>query len=210
MRISVVRNSAAFRLHGTWNAIVIRMHDVRITVVDMPDENVFQWVVRGVERGLARKLVETAGSRRLTVGELLNEVLREWGASQDASVSSSEARTVASESSLLSCSGNELEAIRERLTALEEALASGATMTASDKASRKRPEKRFEAPAEGETLPARARVLSEQQAAEAVRLKVEEGLGERLVAKRLGEGVTRDQVKGAWKRAGILPSKSKN
>ena len=117
------------------------------------DENVFQWVVRGVDRGLARRLVKTAASRRLTVGELLNEVLREWGASQDASRSPQDARTVASGSDPKPDSGNELDAIKERLTALEEALAGGTTMPPQPKPARKRPSKHFEADSQAQPAP---------------------------------------------------------
>lgn len=119
----------------------------------MADENVFQWVVRGVDRGLARRLVETAGARRLTVGELLNEVLREWGVSQDATRSPQDGRTVASGSEPKPDSRDELDAIRERLTALEEALAGGTTMPPQPKPARKRPSKHFQADSQAQPAP---------------------------------------------------------
>lgn len=119
----------------------------------MADENVFQWVVRGVDRGLARRLVETAGARRLTVGELLNEVLREWEASQDTSRSPQDGRTVASGSEPKPDSRDELDAIRERLAALEEALAAGATIPPQPEPARKRSAKRFETDSQAEPAP---------------------------------------------------------
>lgn len=166
----------------------------------MADENVFQWVVRGVDRGLARRLVKTAASRRLTVGELLNEVLREWEASQDAPRSPQDGRTAASGSDPKHASRDELDAIRERLAALEEALAAGATIPPQPKPARKRSAKRFEADSQAEPAPEAAapeernrewfkppafKRLSDAGAAE-VRRRFEAGESDEDIAKAMG------------------------
>lgn len=83
-----------------------------------------------------------------TVATLADQV-----AALDASRSPQDDRTVASGSDPNPDSGNELDAIRERLTALEEALASGATMPPSSKPVRKRSAKRFETDNQAEPAP---------------------------------------------------------
>lgn len=79
--------------------------------------------------------------------------LAEQVATLNASRSPQEARTVASDSDPKPDSRDELDAIRERLAALEEALAGRATMTASPKPARKQSAKRFEADNQAQPAP---------------------------------------------------------
>ena len=79
--------------------------------------------------------------------------LAEQVAALDASGSPQEGRTVASGSDPKPDSRDELDAIRERLAALEEALSGGATMPSQPKPARKRSEKRFEADNQAQPAP---------------------------------------------------------
>lgn len=93
-------------------------------------------------------LEEALGALQATVATLADQV-----AALDASRSSQDGRTVASGSDPKHDSRDELDAIRERLAALEEALANGATMPPQSKPARKRPSKHFEADSQAQPAP---------------------------------------------------------
>lgn len=93
-------------------------------------------------------LEEALDALQATVATLTDQV-----AALDASRSLQEARTVASDFDPKPDSRDELDAIRERLTALEGALANGATIPPSPKPARKRSAKRFETDSQAEPAP---------------------------------------------------------